>query len=161
MECGWLCHQEDQEPIKVDEKKLYLQFFFVYFYGLLGRQISDKIIKVRQYGECKWAVTSLETFKESDELNEDDDGNHDLESSRDWFNMIKRGGLTRCTNDFYCFICNVELIVKTLLSPDIQTFDVPLSVQGLKLNTSICESWGTLTEPIEQAKIKSLLLVKF
>ncbi len=29
------CYDYCQEPIEVDEKKLYLQFFFVYFYGLL------------------------------------------------------------------------------------------------------------------------------
>ena len=79
----------------------------------------------------------LEMFKESDEIDTDKD---DIDSSREWFNMINRGGLTRCTNDFYNFICNVELIVKTMLTPDIRMVDVPLSVQTLKLKTSICES---------------------
>ena len=125
-----------------------------YVGGYVIRKISDRIIKVCMENANELLLV-LETFKESDELNKDDDGDDDIESSRDWFDMINRGGLTRCTNDFYSFICNVELIVKTLLSPDIQTFDVQLGVQVLKLNTSICESWATLTEPIEQAEIKS------
>ena len=37
------------------------------------------------------------------------------QQTKEWFNKIYRGGLTRCTNDFYNFLRNVELEMKAML----------------------------------------------
>ena len=54
----------------------------------------------------------LKSFKEGDE--EALDETH--EKSTKWFNTINKGGLTRCTNEFYNFITSLEKEMKVIIS---------------------------------------------
>ena len=55
----------------------------------------------------------IDTFIEEDMEDSDDDEEC---SAKDWLKLIDRGGLTKCTNDFYIFLRAVELELKSLLS---------------------------------------------
>ena len=48
----------------------------------------------------------IDTFIEEDMEDSDDDEEC---STKDWLKLIDRGGLTKCTNDFYIFLRAVEL----------------------------------------------------
>ena len=71
----------------------------------------------RQYSQCTPdLLLILECFKETDDSVEDDETNDELYlKSKEWFDTIDRGGLTRCTNEFYNFMINLEKETKRML----------------------------------------------
>ena len=51
--------------------------------------------------------------------NYDNNGNcyvEEIEDTQSWLCMIDRGGLIKCTNDFYAYLRVVEMISKTMIT---------------------------------------------
>ena len=59
----------------------------------------------------------IDNFVEEDE---DSRGiiDDNVEDGREWLNSINRGGLVKCTNDFYTLLWMIELEVKSIVSPE-------------------------------------------
>ena len=74
----------------------------------------------KQVGDNDEALALVDSFTEwEDDTTEDldDEANSaDELTSENWLKLINRGGLKKCTNDFYVFIQAVELEIKTFLS---------------------------------------------
>ena len=82
-----------------------------------------------------------------------DTDNEEIEddcNAQNWLNIIDRGGLTKCTNDFYTFLRAVELELKSLLEKSLDsTLGHPKTViQTLLEKVSIIDSWNILVTPL-------------
>ena len=124
--------------------------------------MCDKITQTKH----DWNVEMLliiETFKESDEeeLNLDNNDHEATVKSKEWFDTINRGGLTRCTNEFYNFVVNIEIEIKRKLQLNISCKNINAAeiVDLLKTTENVIKSWNDLMKSsIENNDIKNNLL---
>ena len=78
--------------------------------------------------------------------NEDSTEDTDL-NAQNWLQLINRGGLTKCTNEFYTFIRSVEMELKYILSKKSLDSDLGLpqiTSDTLKSRRSVVDSWNNL-----------------
>ena len=108
--------------------------------GYLIRSLDKKIEKGR-YIHKEEMLQTLHDFVEDKEAH-----SHDEEefSTSAWFNSINRGGLTRCSNNFYYFIYAVEESLKTVLQLVIKEIQIPKLIEQLRLDANIHQTWTTL-----------------
>lgn len=69
--------------------------------------------------------------------------------SKDWLSLIDRRGLTKCTNEFYTFVCAVKLELKSVLhDKSLQScgsLGHPKEISYLLLNKrSIVDCWSNI-----------------
>ena len=64
--------------------------------------------------------------------NEDSTEDNHL-NAQNWLQLINRGGLTKCTNEFYTFIRSVEMELKDILSK--KSFDSDLGLPQITSDT--------------------------
>ena len=77
-----------------------------YVAGYLIKSLSDKVTQSKHLYRNE-ILLILESFKEDDELNIDEASKATIAQlrSKEWFDTINRGGLIRCTIDFYNLAC--------------------------------------------------------
>ena len=109
-----------------------------YVAGYLIRSLDKKIEKSR-YIHKEEMLQTLHNFVEDKEAH-----SHEEFASSAWFNSINRGGLTRCSNDFYYFIYAVEESLKTVLQLVIKEIQIPKLIEQLRLDANIHQTWTTL-----------------
>jgi hypothetical protein len=110
---------------------------------LIGGYVIMSLCKKLSASSDSQLLLILERFKEGDD-NFNDDEYQPL--SKEWFNAINRGGLTRRINNFYNFFTHVESEVKKYLYDGLQVIENSKVLQILKSNTDICTSWNLLME---------------
>ena len=152
--------QPTNEPLTHDEESA-----LWYVGGYLIKSVSDKIIKTHTTFSIDLLLI-LETFKENDEIDDTMENDLDMESqptidSKEWFHSINRGGLTRCTEDFFLFIRCVEQQMKNTLQATyektVKTSEILLK---MKEEATVRLAWKELTSNIEDEYLSSLLLDK-
>ncbi|XP_019862289.1 PREDICTED: uncharacterized protein LOC109590877 [Amphimedon queenslandica] len=153
------------EPLTDDERKA-MWYVGGYFIKNLTKKINSKIGSHPKYTHDLLLI--LESLEETDERVEDDETNDELHiKSKDWFNAINRGGLTRCTNEFYNFMINLEKEIKRMLEEldeftTEQKIDKNKVITHLKSSKSITSSWEELRSADElMAILLDLLLQEY
>ena len=143
-----------QKQLTTDEKNA-----LWYVGGYVIKALNEKITSKHSAGGCNnEALLALETFKESDEIIDDDCKEIEEQNNKEWFEAINRGGLTRCTNDFYIFLTNVEITLKgILLGTSSHLINKSKVLEELKTNGKISGSWNILVKSID-TEIATFLL---
>ena len=58
----------------------------------------------------------LECFVDDNYNNSGDCYIEEIEDTQSWLRMVGKGGLIKCTNDFYAYLRVVEMISKTMIT---------------------------------------------
>lgn len=101
-----------------------------YIGGYIIRKVKRKITSMKNEDKDKDdLLVVLDCFVDADhdelEGSTDSDDNDDVADTHIWVNSINRGGLIKCTNNFYSFLRAVELELKCSLTPDTQHLGQP------------------------------------
>ena len=95
----------------------------------------------------------------------DDDvtsGTTEENNPKEWLELVNRGGLTRCSNDFYEYLTVVELAIKeTVLLSHTKSVPLPETTRTLLNSQNIKATWASLfEEEIEENEIVHLLILE-
>jgi hypothetical protein len=93
-----------------------------YVGGYVIYSVKKKITKLKNVSFKEQLLQLLLSFTEDSAINSD----WEVDSTKEWFNSVNRGGLVQCTNNFHSFLYTVELILSS--------------------NESVVEAWKELTE---------------
>ena len=84
---------------------------------------------------------------------------NDLEESADldpqmWVKLIDRGGLVHCTNEFYVFLHELEIVAKTTFQQVKHTIGIDISntILQIKIQTAIILIWNSVCSTTELVK---------
>ena len=127
-------HENDNPSIPSAELRDDEQGALWYVGGYLIKAISKNL----QNNEF---LMVLESFKEGDKEGDEEALDETHEKSMKWFN---RGGLTRCTNEFYNFITSLEKEMKAIISNLPEKINTTTIVEQLKLSDRISQTWKQL-----------------
>lgn len=138
-----------------------------YIGGYTIKATIDKLTRLTSdhHGCNNKLLLLLETLKETDDIDDEATYQSPDSNTKEWFNAINRGGLTRCTNDFYVWITNVEKALKSLLhQSDSNTKSINTSNMALQIKDSpevACFWEDTIIEaefPEHMSQIQDLIL---
>ena len=84
---------------------------------------------------------------------------NDLEESADldpemWVKLIDRGGLVHCTNDFFVFLHELEVVAKSIFKQATHTkgIDIPNIIIQIKSKTDTILTWNSVCSTTELVK---------
>ena len=96
-------------------------------------------------------LAMLEKFEEKKDTAEDEsltgDDDDDAVDTKKWISLIDRGGLVKCSNNFYSFLRSVELEIKDKISHDTHQLGKPNEVATIiSGKPQIKQIWKFITE---------------
>ena len=112
-----------------------------YVGGYILRKLIKKIklSKNKNKEEMEAVIDNFVEKGDEDSIGVIDD---DVEDGREWLNSINRGGLVKCTNDFYTFLRMIELEVKSIVSPESKHLGKPVEIAtGISSKELIKDTW--------------------
>uniref|UniRef100_A0A1X7STK4 Uncharacterized protein n=1 Tax=Amphimedon queenslandica TaxID=400682 RepID=A0A1X7STK4_AMPQE len=129
-----------------------------YIAGYLIRKVKGKVGML--------LAEKMEMFlEEVDDVIEDDTTlEEDIQHPKKWLESINRGGLVKCSNDFYEHLQTVEKEIRQLILPSSKCVPLLETTTDLLKSRNIEESWSSVSQGLDigdSAKIHSLVIEEF
>lgn len=126
-----------------------------------------KIVKHKKSLEAKATIEILKSWSSNDipDSDEDIDKQSLLEYTQKWLSLVNRGGLFLVNDEFYLFIKEIEIVVRSIFNAEfIATYcgeDLRSKlIEKLEYNTSIEMSWEALVKEVPHKKLAERLKMK-
>ena len=121
-----------------------------YVAGYILRKLRLQLEKNRMGKDSEEQLALLECFVD-DDYNNSDCYVEEIVDSQSWLRMIDRGGLTKCTNDFYVYLRVVEMVSKIMIKSAFEEIKHPQTCRDLEAmteaivkDTAVQRSWEGL-----------------
>ena len=134
-----------------------------YIGGYIIRKVRRKIKALDVKDDL---LAMLEKFEEKEDTEEDesltgDDDDEESVDTKKWITLIDRGGLVKCSNNFYSFLRSVELEIKDKISHDSNQFGKPNEIATvISGKPGIKEIWKFITEDEISPGSEQILQIK-
>ena len=123
-----------------------------YVAGYILRKLRLQLEKNRMGKDSEEQLALLECFVDDSYMYDNSDCYiEEIVDSQSWLRMIDRGGLTKCTNDFYTYLRVVEMVSKITITSAFEEIKHPQTCRDLEAmteaivkDTAVQRSWEGL-----------------
>ena len=146
--------QHQQAEMNEDEKSA-----LWYVAGYIIKKVKARLWKKKKHDMADKLKQLLEDSEIDDNVTS---GTTEENNPKEWLELVNRGELTRCSNDFYEYLTVVKLAIKeTVLLPHTKSVPLPETTRTLLNSQNIKATWASLfEEEIEENEIVHLLILE-